>query len=495
MIKTNSTQSNKNVLYTCIKSFRCSRRKVKKVLTVLMLLFFTHSLIARNPVNTFVNNKLHRNANISLLVKDLKTNDVIHSYRPGNATIPASTMKLVTTATALELLGAGYQFKTTLETDGELTPDSVLNGNLYIFGSGDPTLGSAKLGNPGFLSEWVSAVRNAGINRINGDIIADASAYDTEGVNPKWMWEDMGNYFAAGAYGISYKDNTFEMELKSGATGTTPEIVKISPAIPELTFINHLKSTSIEFDSAYFYGAPNQNQRIIYGEIPANRPDFRIKGDIPRAGLVLARDLAWKLKSSGIAVAGKATDEASEGKRTVIYTHKSPALSEIIKEINVNSNNHYAEHLFRHLALKNGSQASTPAAIGLIRSFWKSKGLPVNELFQYDGSGLSPVNAVSANFLVSLLSCMDKSDNSAVFKKSLPEAGKSGTLKNFLKNTPLEGKVTAKSGTLGRVKSYAGYLHAKGKKIVFSIIVNNPDANSLSVTTKMMEDFLISVAE
>lgn len=468
---------------------------MKKIIVILPFLIMGIISSAQSPISTFTNNSLHRNANISILVKDLKTGKVLHSHRSSNATIPASTMKLVTTATALEMLGADYQFKTTLEIDGEISTDSVLNGNLIIYGNGDPTLGSAKLGDIYFLNDWVSAVKKAGIKHITGDIIADASAYDTEGVNPKWLWEDMGNYFASGAYGISYKDNTFEMELKSGAVGTTPEIMKIAPNIPELTFKNYLNSTSIRFDSAYFYGAPFQNERSIYGEIPANRASFTIKGDIPRPGLVLARDFAWKLKSSGISIFGNATDEAVIGNRAVIYTHLSPKLSEIIKEINVTSNNHFAEHLFRHLSLQKSKQASSVESVKVIRSFWQSKGIPVDELFMQDGSGLSPMNAVSANFFVSLLTYMDKSKNSAVFRTSLPISGKTGTLRSFLKGTSLDGKVQAKSGTMSRIKSYAGYINSGEKRLIFAIIVNNPTSNTLSATTKKMEEFLIQIAK
>lgn len=468
---------------------------MKKNHLLLALMMVGTMCFAQNPVTSFTNNNLHRNANISLLVKDLATEKVLHSYRAGSATIPASTVKLVTTATALEMLGADYQIKTTVEIDGKITADSILMGNLIIYGNGDPTLGSSELGNINFLNDWVAAVRKAGIKQINGDIIADASAFDTEGVNPKWLWEDIGNYFAAGAYGISYKDNTYEIELKSGTLGTTPEIIRITPNIPELTFKNYLKSTTIRFDSAFINGAPFENVRSIYGEIPANRPSFKIKGDIPRPGLILARDFAWKLKSSGISVSGNATDEVKSNKRTIIYTHFSPKLSEIIKEINVTSNNHYAEHLFRHLALQNARQASNGEALIQIKRFWKSKGLPVDELFMQDGSGLSTANAVSANFFVSLLSYMEKSKNSSVFKASLPVAGKVGTLRNFLKGTALEGKVQAKSGTFSRVKSYAGYINVNGKKLVFAVIVNNPNSPKTSPTTKKIEEFLITIAQ
>jgi D-alanyl-D-alanine carboxypeptidase/D-alanyl-D-alanine-endopeptidase (penicillin-binding protein 4) len=464
-----------------------------KKLVTFPIIFLVCSLgSAQSPIATLTNNSLHCNANISIMVKDLQSGKTLHSHNASNSFVPASTVKLITTATALEVLGADYRFKTTLEIEGIISADSVLQGNLIIYGSGDPTLGSSKLGNINFLNDWISAVRKAGIKQINGNIIANASVYDTEGINPKWLWEDMGNYFGAGAYGISYKDNTFEMELRSGAVGTTPEIVKITPNIPELTFKNYLRSTTIRFDSAYFYGAPFVNERSIYGEIPANRPSFKIKGDIPRPGLVLARDLAWKLKSSGISVTGIATDEAGvSGRRTVIYTHLSPKLTEIIQEINSNSNNHFAEHLFRHLALQSGIQASSPEAVKRINAFWKSKGLPVDELFLYDGSGLSTVNAVSANFFVSLLSYMDKSSNNSVFRASLPVAGKSGTIRNFLKGTSLEGRVQAKSGTISRVRAYAGYINTNGNRFAFAVIVNNPNSTSTIETRKKIEEFLI----
>lgn len=464
-------------------------------LTLFALVCMVITLNGQKSIDRFVNNPLHRTANISVEVKDLAANKVVASHRSGNATITASTMKLITTATALEILGADYRFETTLEVDGEITPTGVLNGNLYIRGSGDPTLGSSKIGNKNFLSDWVDAVMKAGIKQINGDVIADNTAFDTEGVNPKWMWEDMGNYFAAGAYGIAYKDNSYELTLNSKAVGTTPEIVKVTPNIPELTFKNYLKSTNIRFDSAYIYGAPYEYSRSIYGEIPANRTGFVIKGDIPRPGLVLARDFAWKLKSSGITVTGKGTDEVQPGSRTAIFIHQSPPLREIIREINVTSNNLYAEHLFRHLSLRSDKLASTNASIQLINNFWKEKGLPVEELFMCDGSGLSPANAVSAHFFVSLLAYMNSSKNSPVFRASLPIAGTNGTLRNFLSNTLLSGKVQAKSGTISRVRSYAGYINADGRQLAFAVLVNNPNAASTSPTAKMIEELLLNIVK
>ena len=466
----------------------------KYLLTALS--FLTLSLFAGNPVDDFVNNKLLENANVSLLVKDLQSGQTLYQYRSQNSVTPASTMKLVTTATALELLGSDFRFETKLETDGTITKEGVLNGNLYIRGSGDPTLGSSKLGDAGFLNQWVNAVKQAGINKINGQIIADASLYDDQGVNPFWTWEDIGNYYAAGVYGISYLDNTCKVYFRTGKAGTTAEILRTVPEIPGLTFDNHLLSSDIAFDSCYFYGAPHANLRRIFGEIPANRSEFVVKADIPNPGLLLAQDFTKALTENQVAVLGTATDIVPQSKNTkLIYSHFSPTLSDIVTETNVKSNNIYAEHIFRYLALNAYPVASTVGALKVIKSFWKSKGLPVNQLFQYDGCGLSPMDAVSAEFFVDLLTYMKtKSVNQQAFFNSLPVSGEGGTLATFLRNTVLQGKVHAKSGTITRVKSYAGYIDLNGKTYVFALLVNNANGTSRVVTNKM-EKLLLDVTK
>lgn len=465
--------------------------KIKLVLALLLLNLLT---FAQNPVDNFINNPLLESANISLLVKDLSSGLTVFQFRPNSCTIPASTMKLVTTATALELLGSGFCFKTRLEMDGTLNSEGILNGNLYIKGGGDPTLGSEKLGDANFMAKWTEAILKAGIRKIKGKIVADATLYDEQGVNPKWTWEDVGNYYAAGSYGISYMDNTYQLVLKSGLVGTTPEILWVIPEMPELSFDNHLTSTEIAFDSAFFYGSPHSNLKSIHGEIPANRLEFIVKGDIPNPGLLLAQHFQANLIQNGISISQPSTDiVTTKTERKLIYTQNSPPLSEIITETNVHSNNGYAEQIFRYLALTNHPVATSNGAIQVIRTFWKSKGLPVDQLFQYDGCGLSPLDAVSARFFVDLLTYMKtQSTNKDVFFKSLPVSGKTGTLTGFLAKTPLQGKVHAKSGTISSVKSYAGYIEENGKNYVFAILVNNAKCRAKCVT-KDIEEFLLQI--
>ena len=462
---------------------------MKILLSILAISLSISVLFAKTPVENFINNPLLQNANISLCVKDLNSNSIVYSHRGNNIATPASTMKLVTTATALEILRPDFCFKTRLEMDGSITADSVLLGNLYIRGGGDPTLGSVYLGDTAFLVKWVEAVKKAGIKSIQGSVIADATLFDDEGVNPKWTWEDMGNYYAAGSYGISYLDNTYRLVLRTSKVGTTPEILRTIPEIPSLLFDNQLKSAAINFDSAYFHGAPHANFRSITGKLPANKTEFIIKGDIPNPSPLLAQHFDDKLKGAGIQTTPTLMNKVSSSTpRKLIYTHLSPTLREIITVANVKSNNQYAEQLFRYLALTVDSVASSKTAAQVVKQFWKSKGLDVSQLFMYDGSGLSPEDAVSSRFFVELLSYMQsKSAHGEAFLNSLPIAGETGTVSSFLKNTPLAGKVHVKSGTIARVKCYAGYLKTDHKHYAFALMVNSANGSSKAVMNKMEE--------
>ena len=468
---------------------------IMKIITILLSLFlFLSTISAKKPIDNFINNPLMQNANISLCVKDLSNSTIIYNHRGNNVATPASTMKVITTATALEMLGPDFCFKTKLEIDGEITPDSILMGNLYIRGGGDPTLGSAYLGDTAFLVKWVEAVKKAGIKSIKGSVIADASLYDEQGINSHWIWEDMGNYYAAGSYGISYLDNTYRLVLRTSKVGTTPEIIRTIPFMPSLLFDNQIKSAAINFDSAYFHGAPHDNFRSITGKLPANKTEFIIKGDIPNPSLLLAQHFNDKLKAAGVQTSlSIITKFDSKLPRKLISTHLSPALKEIITVANVRSNNQYAEQLFRYLSLTMDTVANSKTAAQVIKLFWKSKGLDVSQLFMYDGSGLSPEDAVSSRFFVDVLSYMKtKSLNSEVFIHSLPIAGETGTVSSFLKNSALEGKVFVKSGTIARVKCYAGYLNTKNKNYAFALMVNYANGSSKAVVKKM-EEFLLEI--
>ncbi len=472
------------------------------ILFVFLILISTQ-LFARNPVDKFINHSQLKTANISISVKDLKTGKEVYAHRPDHATIPASTLKIITTATALEFFGPEFQYETKLEYDGYIDEDGILNGNLYITGSGDPTLGSSKLGDYYFMNKWIRAISSTGIKKINGSIIADESCFDNEGANPKWTWDDIGNYYAPGIYGIAYLDNTLRVTFKSGEVGSKPEIINTNPTVDGLYIDNSLTSSRISFDSAYFYGSPRSLTRSVRGEIPANRPEFVVMAELPDPGLKLAQDLQKRLNDKNIssssmpkAFSDNTTKFQGEyPKRTNIYTHYSPPLREIIKEINHASNNFYAEQVFKSISLKYHKTATNKASINVITNYWLSKGLNTKQLFISDGSGLSPTNAISSVFLTDLLIHMyHKSPHKQAFFESLPIAGKNGTVAGFLKSTSLNNKVHVKSGTLTRVRSYTGYIIDEKREWAFTIIVNNSLGNSWR-TSALIEQFLIDICK
>ena len=448
----------------------------------------------QEQVEAFCNRTSTRYANISVLFKDLETGDTIASYRPDNIVPTASTLKTITTATVLETYGDTFRFPTYLETDGEINK-SVLNGNLYIRGTGDPTLGSQCVGNRNFLPAWVKAIRDAGIENINGSIVADISLYDpAEAIPYGWTREDIGNFYASGVFPICYNDNTMTIFLNSGKEGTPATIVNTDPYIPYLELENHFVCGSGR--DWLVSGMPYDNHRILSGNIVPDKGRWSVKAGIPNPPLLLAQTLTSTLNSNNIRISNAPyyTKDIDTKPRKIIYTHYSEPLSAIMNETNQQSNNMYAEHLFRLLGCtslitneKGHTQCARPKSHILIsdcidyeKQFWFNRAVNLYPTFIYDGSGLSPQDAVSAGALVSILAYMSKhSQYRDTWMASLPVSGKSGTLRSLLVNTRLEGKVVAKSGTTSRVKAYCGYIYADdGHTYVFAILVNNASVKS-----------------
>ncbi|MBR1808782.1 MAG: D-alanyl-D-alanine carboxypeptidase/D-alanyl-D-alanine-endopeptidase [Paludibacteraceae bacterium] len=461
---------------------------------IISLLAVAASVFGQTALDKFLSNPALQNANVGVCVRNLSTGKVIADSRSAFVIPPASTQKLLTTTTALELLGSDFRFSTYLETDSTIV-GGVLLGNLYIRGTGDPTLGSQKIGDQMFLYRWVQALKKKGIREIRGNIIADVSFFDGDAVNPQWIWEDIGNYYAAGVYALPYLDNTLNIQLNSTAVGQVAAVVKTIPQIDGIEFENHIRCTSITYDGAYVHGLPYNNKRYLVGSIPANHGIFGVKGDIPNPPLLLAQHLKMRLEEQGIIVQGNADylTETLQPVRTLLYEHRSEPLSEILKEINQNSNNLFAEQLFRFLASRISLPCTIQNSVVVLQNCWRNRGINLQNCFIMDGCGLAPQDAVSAGTLVQLLTYMDKSRNKDVFVESLPVAGTSGTLRGFLRETPLQGNVSAKSGTTSRIKSYAGYMtNQEGETLAFAVIVNNASCKSRQVQT-MIEKFLLDI--
>jgi D-alanyl-D-alanine carboxypeptidase/D-alanyl-D-alanine-endopeptidase (penicillin-binding protein 4) len=434
-------------------------------------------------------------ADVGILVKEVQTNKTIVEYRSDKSLMPGSNLKLITTATALNLLGPDFRFATPLQFDGSIDQNGILHGNLYIVGRGDPTIGSEDFADVDFIDKWVMAVKKAGIKAVDGRVIADVSAFDQEVIPPDWVWEDMGNYYAAGVYGLSLDDNLYRLTFRTDSIGTTPKIIAIAPSFHPIIFHNYLKASALNADGSFIHGAPFSYQRTITGTLPANRASFVVKGDLPNPPFALATFFTDQLNHHGIYVNGLPTDTlpAVNSKRTEFYIHYSPDLNAIIDKTNTESNNLFAEHIFKRLALINYHIATREEATQIVKQFWGSHQVDTTSLFIEDGSGLSPFDGVTPDFFVHLLIYM-RTENlyGTQLFNSLPVAGQSGTLRNFLVNTPLEGKVHAKSGSIKRVLCYAGYLERNNKEYAFSVMTNNYQGSALNVR-KAIEKFLLSL--
>ena len=418
------------------------------------------------------------NSSTGMAITDTKTGEELFKSVPQLSLVPASIMKVVTTATALEVFGPDFRFITTLSYSGFVRNDTLI-GDLQVIGGGDPTLGSKYFPETGkFLDDWTAAVKDLNIKAIKGNIILDATIYESQMIPNTWIWEDIGNYFGAGASGISVFDNLYEIHLSSEPVAERPtKIVKIVPEIPDLELINEVQSSYVNSDQAYVFGSPDENKRIIRGTIPRNKSDFVVKASMPNPSALLASEFRKKLAASNITVLGSPKFEkvnTKDHQSLLLSALQSPSLREIIKVTNHESVNLFAEHLLKHMAFQQYGFGTTKDGCKFVIQFWKNKGLDLNGFFMSDGSGLSRFNALTASQMVEILNYMKtKSAYASDFYQSFAPVG-SGTMTVFKSYNFPNQSLRAKSGSMTRVRCYAGYLTTKsGRELSFSVMLNN----------------------
>ena len=430
---------------------------------------------------------------LSLDVIDVATGNRIAAVNPVTAAIPASTQKLLTTAVALDVLGPDHRFTTRLMAVGEIR-DGVLQGDLYLIGGGDPSLGSpyldGVLGLEAILGRWTEAVRTAGITRVNGRVVGDASYFATDGAAPGWPWSDIGNYYGAGAFGLNIHENFYFLDfLQRNREGATPPIQKTRPTVPGLHLTNELRSGPRgSGDQAYIYGAPFNFENYVRGTIPVGSGRFTIKGALPDPPLFAAQALCRRLEAAGIPVALAAeTDRSLGGGRfrpgKTLDVYESPPLATLVDRTNLRSNNLYAEALLREINKARGAEPHALSSTAVITEWLSERGLPITAVRLEDGSGLATRNFFPAMTMTSFL--RTQADN-ARWRRSIPVAGRTGSMRGFLRGTAAEGRLAAKSGSVGGVRAYAGYAtRADGTELAFALMVNNFTIESKDVRSKL----------
>lgn len=477
---------------------------MKHYLLILLYVFLFSTGSAQKTADSFFSSLPgFENASIGFCVKNLNGNEIA-SINKNTTLTPASTLKILTSATALEILGDKYLFPTTL----------AINANnqqqLIIHGYGDPTLGSEYIGRgpDDFLKDWIIQIKKQIDPRQPVDILITDNYFGYNGVSSKWLKEDLGNYFASGVYGISIYDNSYRLYFNTIDTESAPQIIKTQPDMPDLIFRNTLKMNYNNEDNGYINGETFSNYRTLVGDIPAKRSSFAIKGDIPDPGLILGKILSIKLQEEGYSIGKLETSRnlyyenmynrfsINNPEEKIFYTHYSPSLKDIIRVVNERSNNHYTEHLIRTIGRTAGDRNIYTDALseGIAQTtlFWESKGINTNSLHMYDGCGLTPSDGISAEMLCDILVYMKtKSKYRDAFVESLPKAGKEGTVRNVLKGTRLEGKVIMKSGSIANVQCFAGFYTDGDKQYAFSIMVNNYNSSRKQVV-RAIENLLLN---
>ena len=442
-------------------------------------------------------------ASVSFAVRDCDEGKMITEASGLRSLTQASVLKLVTTAAAVELLGPDYTFTTRLGYAGILDKKKgVLTGDIVVTGGGDPALGSENFkdhyGN--VIKRFADDIYGAGIRKVKGRIIVCTGRYKGQAVNGGWLWEDIGNYYGAGPSGLSFMDNTVKIHFKTGNEGTVPVLTATEPAEPGISYITSLRSSGAD-DMGYVYSAPGADKGLITGTIPTGQDDFILKASMPDPAKILAGMLSSELSARGIKLQQR--DVLINERDTTLTGFKefskieSPKLADLIIVLNNKSVNLYAEHLLRELGLKFTGEGSTESGLSIINNFLDSLGIETHGAFIADGSGLSPHNSINSAMLSDLLIRMKKQGRHFnEFYASLPEGGKTGTLKTHFTDPVFESALRAKSGSMTRVRSYAGYLTGKsGNSYAFSIIINNFEGSSsviISLIENLLKEFIIN---
>jgi len=426
---------------------------------------------------------IYKHASLSVCVMDLESNKIVASVNPETSLIPASSLKLITTLSSLDILGYEYRYETHIGYTGKIDPDGTLTGDIHIIGSGDPTLGSSRVSLGGevlsfqkLIEDIVKTIKEYGITCIDGEIIADESIFDSYPISPSWQWNDLGNYYASGAWGINANENEYYIYFKRDyGIGRMTKLHSYDPYIPRLILQNEVSiDSSNSLDNAYVFGGPyNFNKRIV-GTVPYGQGTFRIKGSIPDPPTFFAYHVYDQLRKYQISSRGyKATLKPKKAKIKSLKSYFSPNLAKIAKITNYHSVNVYAEALMKTIGSEKKNQGSGSAGIYVTQKNMREKGLKLTPLHMEDGSGLSARNVISSKFMCQFLDKMYDEIDTDLLLNTIPNPGKISTVQGITTYSSARSNIWVKSGSMERIQSFSGYIKSKsGKWLSFSIMAN-----------------------
>jgi serine-type D-Ala-D-Ala carboxypeptidase/endopeptidase (penicillin-binding protein 4) len=434
-------------------------------------------------LSTVFNAPVTAHATWAVDVRSLDTGETLYRLNAGKLMMPASNMKIVTLAAAAELLGWEHRFTTTLETTAPVVA-GVLEGDLFVRGTGDPSINTREQRAAAVLDGWAAALREAGIGHIRGRIVGDDQAFDGEGIGPGWSWDYLHAGYAAPVGALQFNENVATIAVAPGATVGAPAVIALG-AGTGFTVVNHAVT-----------GGPDAPESISYRR-RIDRPVLEVRGTVPLGGsavsrtvavinptLYFAQSLKDGLIARGITVDGEAVDIddiaaelAGEPavERRVLATTESPTLREIGTVLMKVSQNQYAETLVKAVGASEGGLGTTAAGRRAVSGVLSGWGVPPDAYVMSDGSGLSRYNYVSTSALTTILERMYRDErHREPFLSTMPVAGLDGTIASRMRRTRAEGNVLAKTGSIANVRSLSGYVRTQdGEQLVFAILAND----------------------
>ena len=448
-------------------------------------------------------------------VVSLKDGTVLYSLNDDKLFTPASNTKLFTTAAATALIGPDYKFNTTIETDGTIDRYGRLTGNLFLVGRGDPNISGRTL--PYYLrterkdppmkvlEDLADQVVKGGIKFIDGDIVGDDSYYAFERYGEGWAQDDMVWEWGAPVSALTVNDNVIYVSIFAADHPGDRAFVQIQPFAEYYKIDNRVMTTPAGTGPKRIYitREPGSNRLTIFGNIPVDDAGANEALAIEDPAQFAADAFREMLEKRGVVVYGQPKTKHTElatlstfsvttvapagggdaeshprppkpDTRTVLASYQSQPLGQDLKVINKVSQNLHAELMLRLLGREKGNGGTIEAGLEVVRGFMLQAGIHPDEYVFYDGSGLSRENLVTPDAIIRLLQYADKQPWGQSFEETLPVAGLDGSLSERFRGTPAQGRVEAKTGSLGHVNALSGYATTlSGDKVVFSIIGNN----------------------
>jgi D-alanyl-D-alanine carboxypeptidase/D-alanyl-D-alanine-endopeptidase (penicillin-binding protein 4) len=428
-----------------------------------------------------------RSGKFGVMIVSLTRGDTLFAQNAGEMMQPASTMKLFSTAVALDRFGPEHTFSTDVLRDGTIGPDGTVQGNLYLRADGDPSMSARFFKDPNLpMATLAKAVAAAGVKKVSGDLVYDATAFDEQRIPDGWKTTYLGSAYAAPVSALSINENVLWVVVSPAGKVAQVTLEPVTTTIPVRSTVRLTGGAGGRISAR----RASDGGIDVSGSIGSASGPRRYSLVINDPPLYTAGALNAALQNVGVTVTGAVRPAKTPATATKVASFTSPPLAQIVSEMNRESINIVAELLYRNAsrATAPGGMGTAQTALANVREFISKKvGADPQSIRVFDGSGLSTLDYYTPRVMVQLLDYAHKGPWSSAFHGSLPVAGESELLRRRMRGTPAEGNLHAKTGTTNTVVGLGGYVTAKdGEVIAFAFIYNGNDRANAKATMDAM---------